>query len=170
MLVDEAYVDFGAETALPLLARHDNLLIVRTYSKSRSMAGARLGFAIGSEALIRDLETIRFSTNPYNLDRLTLLLGETAVADDAYYMKNCKRIAQTREGAAERLKALGFMLTPSQGKLPVCKAPGRAGRGALPGAEGPRRARAPLREAAHRGLRAHHRRHAGADGNAVHRH
>ncbi len=128
VLVDEAYVDFGAETALPLLARYDNLLIVRTYSKSRSMAGARLGFAIGSEALIRDLETIRFSTNPYNLDRLTLLLGEAAVADDAYYMENCKRIAQTRESAAERLKALGFSLTPSQANFLFARHP------AVPGA------------------------------------
>lgn len=123
VLVDEAYVDFGAETALPLLAAHDNLLIARTYSKSRSMAGARLGFAFGSEALIADLETIRFSTNPYNLNRLTLLLGEAAIADDAYYAQNCTRIAATRESAAARLAALGFMLTESKANFLFARHP-----------------------------------------------
>lgn len=127
VLVDEAYVDFGAQTALPLLAKYENLLVVRTYSKSRSMAGARLGFALGSEALIRDLETIRFSTNPYNLNRLTLLLGEAAVADDAYYMENCKKIAATRERAAARLKELGFTLTPSQANFLFASHPAVSG-------------------------------------------
>lgn len=123
VLVDEAYVDFGAETALPLLAEHDNLLIVRTYSKSRSMAGARLGFAFGSGALIADLETIRFSTNPYNLNRLTLLLGEAAVVDDAYYAQNCRRIAATRESAAARLTSLGFTLTESKANFLFARHP-----------------------------------------------
>ncbi len=123
VLVDEAYVDFGAETALPLLPRYDNLLVVRTYSKSRSMAGMRVGFAIGSAALIRDLETIRFSTNPYNLDRLALLLGEAALEDDAYYMENCGKIAATREAVAARLRALGFTLTPSKANFLFTKHP-----------------------------------------------
>lgn len=127
VLVDEAYVDFGTQTALPLLERYENLLIVRTYSKSRSMAGARLGFALGSEALIRDLETIRFSTNPYNLNRLTLLLGEAAIADDAYYAENCEKIAQTREATAARLQALGFTLTPSMANFLFAKHPAISG-------------------------------------------
>ena len=123
VVVDEAYVDFGAQTALPLLEKYDNLLVARTYSKSRSMAGMRLGFGIGSEALINDLETIRFSTNPYNLDRLALLLGEAAIADDAYYMENCARIAATREAAAARLKGMGFQLTPSKANFLFAKHP-----------------------------------------------
>ena len=102
-------------------------MVMRTYSKSRSMAGARLGFALGSEALLRDLETIRFSTNPYNLNRLTLLLGEAAVADDAYYMENCKKIAATRERAAARLKELGFTLTPSQANFLFASHPAVSG-------------------------------------------
>ena len=120
-------MDFGAQTALPLLAKYENLLVVRTYSKSRSMAGARLGFALGSEALIGDLETIRFSTNPYNLNRLTLLLGEAAVADDAYYMENCKKIAATRERTAARLKELGFTLAPSQANFLFASHPAVSG-------------------------------------------
>lgn len=114
LIVDEAYVDFGAESAAALLDRYDNLLVVRTFSKSRSMAGARLGFAIGCEALIADLETLRYSTNPYNVNRMTLAAGEAALAEDDYYMDNCRRIAAIRQDVAGQLEAMGWRVLPSK--------------------------------------------------------
>ena len=114
LIVDEAYVDFGAQSAAALLDRYDNLLVVRTFSKSRSMAGARLGFAIGCEALIADLETLRYSTNPYNVNRMTLAAGEAALAEDDYYMDNCRRIAAIRQDVAGQLEAMGWRVLPSK--------------------------------------------------------
>lgn len=113
VVIDEAYVDFGADSALALLPRYDNLLVVRTYSKSRSMAGARLGFAFASEAIIADLERIKYSTNPYNVNRLTQAAGLAALSEDGYYTDNCKRIMATRERTREALVALGFTVLPS---------------------------------------------------------
>jgi len=121
VVIDEAYVDFGAESCVDLIARYDNLLVVRTYSKSRSMAGARLGFAFGHPELIADLEKIKFSTNPYNINRLTLLAGEAAIAEDSYYMENCKTIAQTRENTQKDLRALGFTCTDSKANFIFAK-------------------------------------------------
>ena len=121
VLVDEAYVDFGGESCLPLLERYDNLLIVRTYSKSRSMAGARLGFAFGSPEIISDLEKIKFSTNPYNINRLTLIAGEAAIADDKYYMDNCKTVSETREKTVKALVELGFECTASKANFIFAK-------------------------------------------------
>ena len=114
VLVDEAYVDFGAQTALPLLAKYENLLVVRTYSKSRSMAGARLGFALGSRELIADLERLKYATNPYNVNRLTLRLGEAAVDSDPYFRANARRIMATRDKTARALREMGFRLPDSQ--------------------------------------------------------
>lgn len=114
VLVDEAYVDFGAESAVSLIDKYENLLVVRTYSKSRSMAGARLGFAFGSKELISDLEKIKYSTNPYNINRLTLLAGEAALDDNAYYMKNCQTVADVRDETQARLRSLGFRCTDSK--------------------------------------------------------
>lgn len=114
VVVDEAYVEFGGETALPLLARYDNLLIVRTFSKSHSLAGARLGYAIGSAELVSDLNTLKFSFNPYNVNRLSIAAGAAAMRDDVYYADCCGKIAETREYTANKLRALGFTVTESK--------------------------------------------------------
>ena len=114
VVVDEAYVDFGADSAASLVDRYDNLLVVMTYSKSRSMAGARLGFALGSRALIEDLEKLKYSTNPYNVNRLTLKLGQAAVASDDYFRDKARQIMATRDKTAAALRALGFAMPDSQ--------------------------------------------------------
>lgn len=123
VIIDEAYVDFGGDSCLSLIKKYDNLLVVRTYSKSRSMAGARLGFAFGSEEIISDLEKIKFSTNPYNINRLTLVAGEKAIEDNGYYMENCQRVVATREEAVRRLRELGFILTDSRANFIFAKHP-----------------------------------------------
>lgn len=114
VVVDEAYVDFGAESCVELTKTYPNLLVVQTYSKSRSMAGARLGYAIGNADLIRDLETVKFSTNPYNVNRLTLRAGVQAIAEQDYYTENCKKIMATRAYTKEKLEALGFTVLDSR--------------------------------------------------------
>ncbi len=121
VLIDEAYVDFGAESCVDLTRKYDNLLVVQTYSKSRSMAGARLGFAFGNREVIADLEKIKFSTNPYNINRLTLLAGEAAVEDNDYYMEHCKTIAKTREYTQEKLAQMGFICTDSKANFIFAK-------------------------------------------------
>lgn len=113
VLIDEAYVDFGGETALPLVKEFDNLLVTRTFSKSRCLAGGRLGYAFGSRALIEDLEKIKYSTNPYNLDRLTLRLGVATVEAEDYYREKCAAICRTRQWTAGQLEAMGFQVLPS---------------------------------------------------------
>ena len=127
VVLDEAYVDFGGESCVSLTGRYPNLLVVQTYSKSRSMAGARLGYAIGNAALIQDLETIKFSTNPYNVNRLTLKAGAQALAEQAYYDKNCQRIMETRAYTARELEKLGFAVLPSQTNFLFARKPGVEG-------------------------------------------
>ena len=114
VIVDEAYVDFGAESCVPLISRYENLLVVQTFSKSRSLAGARLGFAMGSAELIADLNRVKFSLNPYNVNRLTLLLGAASMADEGYFAACTKKIQETREWTAQELARLGFELTDSK--------------------------------------------------------
>ncbi len=114
VLIDEAYVDFGAESAVALTKKYDNLLVVGTYSKSRSLAGARLGFAIANENLIADLNLIKFSTNPYDINRLTQAAGFAALEDDEYYKKCNAETVKIREYTKAELKGRGFQMTDSK--------------------------------------------------------
>ncbi len=114
VVIDEAYVDFGGESCLPLVKKYDNLLVCQTFSKSRSMAGARLGFGVGSADLIADLNTIKYSTNPYNINRMTMAAGLGVLKDDAYTKANCAEIAETRENTTAKLKEMGFVTTVSK--------------------------------------------------------
>jgi histidinol-phosphate aminotransferase len=114
IVVDEAYVDFGAQSCVPLVKTHENILVTQTFSKSRSMAGARLGFAFGQPALIECLETVRNSLNPYNVNSLTVALALEVLLREDQTRANCSEIARVRALTAERLTELGFEVTPSQ--------------------------------------------------------
>lgn len=117
VIIDEAYIDFGGESCLPLLEKYDNLLVVRTFSKSRAMAGARIGYAMGSEKLIRYLNDAKYSVNSYTMNRPALALGAEAVKDDDYFKEICGKIIATRERTAKELTALGFTFPESYGNF-----------------------------------------------------
>lgn len=121
VVIDEAYVDFGGETCLPLVRTYDNLLVTRTFSKSRCLAGGRLGYAFASPEIIADLEKIKYSTNPYNINRLTLLLGEKTVEAEGYYQEKCREIEETRAWTTAQLKELGFTVLPSKANFIFAK-------------------------------------------------
>ena len=106
-------MDFGAQSAVSLINKYDNLLVTQTFSKSRSMAGARLGFGIACESLIRDLFTVKYSTNPYNINSSTMAAGIGTLEDSAYTEENCKKIIETREKTKLEMEKLGFELTDS---------------------------------------------------------
>ncbi len=114
VIIDEAYVDFGAQSAVELLRKYDNLVVVQTFSKSRSLAGGRLGFALASAALIDDLNRIKFSFNPYNVNRLSILAAAAAMEDVDYFKKCTGEIQANRAYTTKALQALGFSVTDSK--------------------------------------------------------
>lgn len=113
VIVDEAYIDFGGTSALELIDCYDNLLIVQTFSKSRSMAGMRIGFAMGNPELIKALNDVKYSYNSYTLNMPSLILGKEAVKADAYFKEMLQKVIQTREWSKNRLKELGFFFPNS---------------------------------------------------------
>lgn len=114
VIVDEAYIDFGGVSCLPLLEKYDNLLVVQTFSKSRAMAGCRIGFAIGSQEMIGYLNDVKFSFNSYTMSRMALVLGAEAVRDKGYFESVTAKIAATRERTKEELRKLGFRFPDSR--------------------------------------------------------
>ena len=114
VLIDEAYVDFGGTSCYDLISKYDNLIVCRTFSKAYSLAGARLGYCFANEELIKDLEKIKFSTNPYNINRLSQKAAAAAMAENDYYMANCRKIAETREYTTKELRNLGFEVLDSK--------------------------------------------------------
>ena len=114
VIIDEAYVDFGATSMLPLINKYDNLLIVQTYSKSRSMAGARIGMAFGNEKLIKYMNDVKFSINSYTMNRLTVAAGTAALEDEVYFKETCDKVIATRERTKVRLRELGFDMPDSK--------------------------------------------------------
>ena len=123
VVVDEAYVDFGAETCLRLTRKYGNLLVAQTFSKSRSMAGARLGFGVGDPSLIRDLNTIKYSTNPYNINSMTMAAAIGVLSDEAYTKENCLAIRSNRAYTVAELRRLGFTLTDSRANFLFARHP-----------------------------------------------
>lgn len=121
VIVDEAYIDFGGESVIPLTKKYKNLLVTGTLSKSRNLAGARIGFAIGDKELITDLNTLKFSFNPYNLNRLSIIAGQKAFEDKAYFEKCTSLVAETREFTKQGLKELGFEYTDSLSNFILAK-------------------------------------------------
>ena len=113
VVIDEAYVDFGGESAVGLTKKYDNILVWQTFSKSRSFAGGRLGYGIGSEALISDLNTVKYSTNPYNINSMTSAMGIGILKDGEYTATNCRTIMENRDYTVKALEAMGFRVLPS---------------------------------------------------------
>lgn len=114
VVVDEAYIDFGGESALPLIQKYDNVIVVQTFSKSRSMAGSRIGFAISNEKVIKYLNDVKYSFNSYTMDALTIDLGVAAIEDKEYFESTCKKIIETREWTKQELHKLGFKFGDSK--------------------------------------------------------
>ena len=123
VLIDEAYVEFGAESAVPLIKKYENLLVMHTYSKSRSMAGARLAYAISQRPIIEDMRKMKYSFNPYNVNSLTQAMGIAALDERGYYEKNCAEIIATRAYTQARLRKLGFSMTESAANFVFARHP-----------------------------------------------
>lgn len=114
VIIDEAYIDFGGESCIGLTEKHDNLLVVQTFSKSRSMAGMRIGYAIGNEKLIKYMNDVKFSINSYTMNHVTQVCGAAAVEDEEYFIETIKKITDVRENTKKELKKLGFTFTDSK--------------------------------------------------------
>jgi len=123
ILVDEAYVDFGATSAIPLIKKHENIIVMHTYSKSRSMAGARMAFAIAPALIIEDLNKMKYSFNPYNVNRLTQVMSEAALDDEKYFVEKRFEIIRTREYTEAKLREKGFIMTESKANFIFAKHP-----------------------------------------------
>lgn len=123
VIVDEAYIDFGGESALALIDKYENLLVVQTFSKSRAMAGMRIGFAMGNPKLIQYLNDVKFSTNSYTMNYPSLVLGVESVKDDAYFKETTAKIMATRERVKSELSALGFEFPDSMSNFVFAKHP-----------------------------------------------
>lgn len=113
VVIDEAYVDFGAQSCVSLTKKYKNLIVCQTFSKSRSFAGGRLGYAIASKEIIADLNTIKYSTNPYNINSMTSAMGIGILSDEAYTKENCNAIIENRKYTVDALKNMGFKVLPS---------------------------------------------------------
>ena len=116
VIIDEAYIDFADEksSAVSLISEYDNLLVIQTFSKSRSLAGARVGFAMGNARLIAGLERIKFSTNPYNVNTLSMKMAVEGIKNTGYFYENCNKIKETREFTKNELEKLGFKVLDSR--------------------------------------------------------
>lgn len=114
VIIDEAYVDFGGTSSVPLINKYENLLVTGTFSKSRSLAGLRIGFAIGSKALIDVMEAVKNSYNSYTVDSLSIEMGAASIEDDEYFKSTCKKVIETRERVTLELEKLGFDVLDSQ--------------------------------------------------------
>ncbi len=114
VIIDEAYIDFGGTSALGLISKYDNLLVVQTFSKSRSLAGMRIGYAFGSKELIRYLNDAKYSFNSYTMNTVTIAMGVEAVKDDAYFQETIRKVIATREWTKEELRRLGFVFQDSR--------------------------------------------------------
>ncbi|HJC73348.1 MAG TPA: histidinol-phosphate transaminase [Candidatus Mediterraneibacter faecavium] len=124
VIVDEAYVDFAGRSAIELIGRYDNLIVTQTFSKARSMAGMRIGYAIADPELIRCLNDVKYSFNSYTMSRAALVCGAAAVKDREYFEENVRKIIRTREWAKEELKSLGFVMTDSKANFIFARHPG----------------------------------------------
>ena len=127
VVIDEAYVDFGGTSCYQMIENYVNLLVVRTFSKSRCLAGARLGYAFGCKDLIEDLEKLKYSTNPYNVNRLTMMLGCKTVDAEPYYRQVSQKIQTARTWAVDALQNLGFQVLPSKANFIFARHPAVSG-------------------------------------------
>jgi len=128
VIIDEAYIDFGGESAASLIPKYDNLIVVRTFSKSRNLAGARLGFSLSCRELANDINTMKFSFNPYSINRVSLICGVQAMRDTAYMQKCMEQIIANREFLTEKLISMGFDVKPSRANFVLAQSDRISGR------------------------------------------
>ena len=128
VIFDEAYVDFGGTSALPLIEKYDNVLIVQTFSKSRAFAGMRIGYAMGSPRLIKYMNDVKYSVNSYTMNRAAIELGVAALSDEAYFKETVAKVIDTRERTKKELRALGFKVSDSRTNFVFCTHPEKRAR------------------------------------------